>query len=138
MSSIETPYTLGIAEKPQAARRIAYALDENNKPQNKRLKNIPIYICKRDGKSIVIAPAVGHLFTLSSIGKTWNYPVLDYEWVPSHLVYKNARTKNFIDVFKSLAKGADDVIIMTDFDREGEVIGYLILKYLTRHLLYLS
>jgi len=130
LSSIEAPYILGIAEKPQAARRIAYALDENNKPQNKRLKNIPIYICKRDGKKIVIAPAVGHLFTLSSIGKTWNYPVLDYEWVPSHLVYKNARTKNFTDVFKSLAKGADDVIIMTDFDREGEVIGYLILKYL--------
>jgi len=130
VSSIETPYILGIAEKPQAARRIAYALDENNKPQNKRLKNIPIYICKRDGKNIVIAPTVGHLFTLSSIGKTWNYPVLDYEWVPSHFVNKNAKTKNFTDVFKSLAKGAEDVIIMTDFDREGEVIGYLILKYL--------
>jgi len=130
LSSIEAPYILGIAEKPQAARRLAFALDEKNKPQNKRLKNVPVYICERDGKKIVIAPAVGHLFTLTSIGKTWNYPVLDYEWVPSHVANKNARTKNFVDVFKSLAKGADDVIIMTDFDREGEVIGYLILKYL--------
>ncbi len=130
MSSIEAPYTLGIAEKPQAARRIAFALDENNKPENKRLKNVPIYVCKRDGKKIVIAPAVGHLFTLTPIGKTWNYPVLDYEWVPSYVVNKNARTKNFVDVFKSLAKGSDEVILMTDFDREGEVIGYLILKYL--------
>ena len=130
MSSIEAPYVLGIAEKPQAARRIAFALDENNKPQNKRIRNVPVHICNRDGKKIVIAPAVGHLFTLSSIGKTWNYPVLDYEWVPNHVVNKSARTKNFVDVFKSLAKGAKEVIIMTDFDREGEVIGYLILKYL--------
>ncbi|MHA1198189.1 MAG: DNA topoisomerase I [Candidatus Heimdallarchaeaceae archaeon] len=130
MSSIETPYVLGIAEKPQAARRLAYALDENNKPTVKKLRNISVFVCTRDNIRIVIAPAVGHLFTLSSIGKTWNYPVLDYEWVPSHTVSKSARTKNFVDVFKSLAKGANNVIIMTDFDREGEVIGYLILKYL--------
>ncbi len=130
MSSIEAPYVLGIAEKPQAARRLAYALDENNKPTIKKLRNISVFVCTRDNNRIVIAPAVGHLFTLSSIGKTWNYPVLDYEWVPSHTVDKSARTKNFVDVFKSLAKGAQDIIIMTDFDREGEVIGYLILKYL--------
>ena len=128
MSTIEAPYVLGIAEKPQAARRLAYALDENNKPQQKRLSNVPIYICTREQRKIVIAPAVGHLFTLSSIGKTWNYPVSDYEWVPSYTINKTARTKNFVDVFKRLAKGADNVIIMTDFDREGEVIGYLILK----------
>ncbi|TFG09593.1 DNA topoisomerase I, partial [Candidatus Heimdallarchaeota archaeon] len=130
MSSIEAPYVLGIAEKPQAARRLAYALDANNKPTVKKIKNISVFVCNRESRKIVIAPAVGHLFTLSSISKTWNYPVLDYEWVPSHTVNKNARTKNFTDVFKSLAKGAEDVIIMTDFDREGEVIGYLILKYL--------
>ncbi len=130
MSTIEAPYILGIAEKPQAARRLAYALDENNKPITKKLRNISIFICNREGNKIIIAPAVGHLFTLSSIGKTWNYPVLDYEWVPSYTVDKKARTKNFIDAFKSLAKGAKNVIIMTDFDREGEVIGYLILKYL--------
>ena len=121
---------MGIAEKPQAARRLAYALDAKNKPSVKKIKNISVFVCNRDNKKIVIAPAVGHLFTLSPIGKTWNYPVLDYEWVPSYTVNKNARTKNFTDVFKSLAKGAKDVIIMTDFDREGEVIGYLILKYL--------
>ncbi len=130
MSSIEPPYVLGIAEKPQAARRLAYALDENNKPTIKKIRNISIFVCKRNNDNIVIAPAVGHLFTLSSIGKTWNYPVLDYEWVPSHTIDKKARTKNFTDTFKSLAKGAKNVIIMTDFDREGEVIGYLILKYL--------
>ncbi|MCK5409518.1 MAG: DNA topoisomerase I, partial [Candidatus Heimdallarchaeota archaeon] len=37
---------------------------------------------------------------------------------------------NFVDTFKSLSKAASEVIVMTDYDREGEVIGFLILKYL--------
>ncbi|NHK33086.1 MAG: DNA topoisomerase I [Asgard group archaeon] len=130
MSTIEGPYILGIAEKPQAAQRIARALDKNNKPEFYRIKNVPVYLCHRGNDKIVIAPALGHLFTLSSISKTWNYPVLDYEWKPNHEVNKSARTKNFIDVFKQLARKATDTIVMTDFDREGEVIGYLILKYI--------
>ncbi|MHA2357149.1 MAG: DNA topoisomerase I [Candidatus Heimdallarchaeaceae archaeon] len=130
MSTVQGPYILGIAEKPQAAQRIARALDEKSKPQLQRIKNVPIYTCQRDNKKIVIAPALGHLFTLSPISKTWNYPVLDYEWLPSHEVDKKARTRNFIDIFKSLSKGAENIIVMTDFDREGEVIGFLILKYL--------
>ncbi|NPD89194.1 MAG: DNA topoisomerase I [Asgard group archaeon] len=130
MSTIEGPYILGISEKPQAAQRIARALDKNNKPELNRIKNVPVYLCQRDGIKIVIAPALGHLLALSSISKTWNYPVLDYEWKPNYEVNKTARTKNFIDVFKSLSKNATDIIVMTDFDREGEVIGYLILKYI--------
>ena len=129
LSSIAGTFILGISEKPQAASRIAIALDEKNKPTIKKVENISVFICNRDGKKIVIAPALGHLFTLSSISKTWNYPVLDYEWVPSYIEDKNSKTKNFIDAFKSLAKKAEGVILMTDFDREGEVIGYLILKY---------
>ncbi len=129
MSSIAGPFILGISEKPQAASRIAIALDEKNKPTMKKVENISVFICNRDGKKIVVAPALGHLFSLSSISKTWNYPVLDYEWVPSYTENKNLKTKSFIDAFKTLAKNAEGVILMTDFDREGEVIGYLILKY---------
>ena len=105
------------------------ALDEKNKPTMKKVENISVFICNRDGKKIVVAPALGHLFSLSSKSKTWNYPVLDYEWVPSYIENKKLKTKNFIDAFKTLAKNAEGVILMTDFDREGEVIGYLILKY---------
>ncbi|MCK4845662.1 MAG: hypothetical protein KAS95_08310, partial [Candidatus Heimdallarchaeota archaeon] len=88
MSSKSETYTLGIAEKPQAARRIARALDEEGKPSVEKLNNVPIYTCTRDEKKIVVVPAIGHLFTLKQIGKTWNYPALDYEWVPTHTVDK--------------------------------------------------
>ena len=130
MTQIDGSYILGVSEKPQAASRLARALDENNKPALKKIKNVPVYICNNKGKKIVIVPAIGHLFTLSSISKSWNYPVLDYQWVPSHEVDSKSRTKNFVDTFKLLAKNAEKVIIMTDYDREGEVIGFLILKYL--------
>jgi len=126
----EESYILGIAEKPQAARRIAYALDAKNSPILKKINNVPVFVCKREEKAIVIAPAVGHLFTLSPIGKSWDYPVLDYEWIPSYLVNKKSNTKNFIEVFNQLSKKASQIILMTDFDREGEVIGFLILKLL--------
>jgi len=130
MSIIQGSYTLGISEKPQAARRIARAIDENSKPESKKLNNVPVYVCHRAGKKIVIVPAIGHLLTLDQIGGTWNYPTLDFEWVPTHIRNKRARTANFVKTFNSLKSKAKKVIIMTDYDREGEVIGYLILKYL--------
>ena len=66
----------------------------------KKVENISVFICNRDGKKIVVAPALGHLFSLSSISKTWNYPVLDYEWVPSYIENKKSKTKNFIILHK--------------------------------------
>ncbi|MBY9000305.1 MAG: DNA topoisomerase I [Candidatus Heimdallarchaeota archaeon] len=130
MPLIDGPYVLGIAEKPQAASRLARALDDNRKPVMKKIKGVPVYISMREGKKIVIVPAIGHLLTLSPLSKSWNYPVLDYHWIPSHITNPKARTKNFVDTFKSLSKEASEIIVMTDFDREGEVIGFLILKYL--------
>lgn len=128
MVSLPKSYILGIAEKPQAARRLAYALDDNKSPKSLKIHNIPVYISSKGRNKIVVAPALGHLFTLNQIGKTWQYPTLDFEWLPTYIVNKKSKTKNFILLFKALAKNAKKVIIMTDFDREGEVIGHLILK----------
>ncbi|MHA1686778.1 MAG: DNA topoisomerase I [Candidatus Heimdallarchaeaceae archaeon] len=128
MPTLPKAYILGIAEKPQAARRLAYALDEGRSPSRIKVNNIPVYLCSRNSNKIVIAPALGHLFSLNQVGKTWQYPTLDFEWLPTHLINKKSKTKNFILAFQELAKNAKEIIVMTDFDREGEVIGFLILK----------
>lgn len=53
--------------------------------------------------------------------KTWKVPSLPYlVWAP---VEKHAAEKDIIRSLKNLAKKADDCIIATDFDREGELIG---------------
>ena len=53
--------------------------------------------------------------------KGWKVPSLPYlVWAP---VEKNPAEKEIIRTLKNLAKKADSIIIATDFDREGELIG---------------
>ena len=53
--------------------------------------------------------------------KGWKVESLPYlAWAP---IIKNPAEKEIIRVLKNLAKKADSVVIATDFDREGELIG---------------
>jgi len=53
--------------------------------------------------------------------KTWKLASLPYlVWAP---IGKTPAEREIIRALKSLAKKADDVVIATDFDREGELIG---------------
>jgi len=125
-------YVLIIAEKPAAARKIAESLAEG-KLKAFRKNNVEYYYFERNGKPHIVAPAVGHLFNLTSMSKKWFYPDFEYEWKPSYLVDKSSYfSKKYFDVLKELALGADEVIIATDYDVEGEVIGYNILRFLLR------
>jgi len=121
--------TLIIAEKPNVARKIAYALAEK-KPIRKTIGKVPYYELTRDGKKIIVAPAVGHLFSLAPKEKTYGYPVFDIEWVPVYVAEKGKRyAKEYIKALRELAKRADEFIVACDYDTEGEVIGYTALKY---------
>ncbi|MBI2173176.1 MAG: DNA topoisomerase I [Candidatus Aenigmarchaeota archaeon] len=121
-------YTLIICEKPSASKSIAEALADG-KPTKSGEGKAVWYEFERDGKKYVTAPAVGHLFTLKQQGKGWSYPVFDVEWIPSYKANKMAAFSQpyFINM-ETLAKDAEDVIVATDYDDEGEVIGYNILK----------
>ncbi len=53
--------------------------------------------------------------------KSWNLDALPYlVWAP---IVKQPAEKELIRALKNLAKKADKIIIATDFDREGELIG---------------
>src|SRR3989338_1440351 len=122
-------YTLIIAEKPSAAKSIADALADG-KPK-KLGDKAAWYEFTRDGKDFVTVPAVGHLFTLKQKGKGWEYPIFDVEWIPTFQANKFAKfTEPYFRNIETLAKDAGDVIIATDYDDEGEVIGYNILKFI--------
>ena len=125
-------YTLIICEKPSAAKSIAQALSED-KPIKKQYENSKAfwYEFEKDGKDFVAAPAVGHLFTLKQIGKGWDYPRFDVDWVPSFEAVKSASfSEPYYKSMEELSKEADDVIVATDYDDEGEVIAYNILRFL--------
>lgn len=121
--------TLIIAEKPNVARKIAQALAEG-KAIRKKIGDVSYYELTRDGKKIIVAPAVGHLFTLAPKSKSWGYPQFDIEWVPVYAAEKGkSYARDYIRALRELAKRADEFIVACDYDTEGEVIGYTALKY---------
>ncbi len=123
-------YELIITEKPKTAARIAEALADD-KPIKKLNKKIPYYQLKHKGREIVVACAVGHVYSLDEKKKKgYSYPVFEIIWKPAYLVSKDSKhTKPYIDTIKLLSKGAETVTIATDYDIEGEVIGLNCVRY---------
>jgi DNA topoisomerase-1 len=78
-------YILIVTEKPDAALRIATALDKNENPQKISENGVPYYIAERQ-KKIVVVPSLGHLYTIDGVERGRNYPVFTYEWVPRYIV----------------------------------------------------
>lgn len=123
-------YTLVITEKPDAAARIAAALDADGNPERMVDRGVPYYMARRS-ESIVVVPALGHLYTVASEAKgTEHYPVFDCKWVPMYMAKREAkRTRAWLQTIGKLAKNADAFIDACDFDIEGSIIGYCILRY---------
>jgi len=123
-------YTLIITEKPDAAKHIATALDTNQNPKKHTLNNVPYYTAQRD-KPLTIVPALGHLYTITTETKNRNqYPVFTYKWTPHYQAEKNAQhTKTWLETITKLAENADEFIDACDYDTEGSLIGYNILKH---------
>ena len=123
-------YTLIITEKPDAASRIASALDAEGKAEKKVKNGVPYYVAKRN-EDIVVVPALGHLYTVASKKRgIRGYPVFDFQWVPRYLAKRGAaRIRTWLKVISKLAENADKFIDACDYDVEGSIIGYSILKY---------
>jgi DNA topoisomerase-1 len=123
-------YTLIITEKPDAACRIALALDDMGNPQKKVENGVPYYVAKGN-EEIIVVPALGHLYTVA--GKKTEkktYPVFNFQWVPKYLVERGAaRVHTWLNVISKLAEKAHRFIDACDYDIEGSLIGYSILKY---------
>lgn len=123
-------YTLIVTEKPDAAQRIAKALDSKDKPQKIEENGVPYFIAQRD-KKLAVVPALGHLYTVvHERGGRNYYPVFNFKWAPRHLAERGAkRIQAWIKIFSKLSKNTDEFIAACDYDLEGSLIGYCILKY---------
>ncbi len=118
-----------ICEKPSAAKKIAENLADG-KPTKFSEKSVPYYKITHQGKEITVACAVGHLFTVAENEKSFTYPSFNVGWVPSHKQSKQADySKKYLDVIKKLSKTANTFTVACDYDIEGEVIGYNIIRF---------
>ena len=119
-----------ICEKPSAEKKIADALADGR--VHKKVENkVPYYVLTHNKKDIIVGSCVGHLYTIAQKGdKGWTYPVFDVEWQPTFEVSKNADyIQGYVKVLEKLAKKAKTFTIATDYDIEGEVIGWNALRF---------
>ena len=123
----ESGCTLIITEKPQAAAKIAAALGDAEK---KSVNGVDYYEIQKPGKKILIGCAVGHLFTLVQTEKKREYPVFNIGWKPNFQVKKHDWSKKYYSALLGLCKKADEFVIATDYDVEGEVIGWNVLRFI--------
>ena len=113
---------LVICEKNIAARRIAYILS-GGRSKSLRIGNIPVYEFEKDNKFWKIVGLKGHIINLdfpSGFNK-WN------EVSPIDLIdikpCKKVNERTIASALKTLADKNPFLIVATDFDREGELIG---------------
>lgn len=116
-----------IAEKPKAARKIVEAVFQEYKPRVLRYKGIPYWVINTKWSEITVVSAAGHLYGITTTDK--GYPTFNYTWQPIHIVEKGAEyAKNYITLIDKVCKGANHYVNACDYDIEGSVIGYLIIK----------
>ena len=118
---------LVVSEKNIAARRIAEILAVG-KPESDKVYNTPVYRFRRDGEDWVSIGLKGHIMKvdfpeeLDGVDlKKWKLDSLPT--LVAAPVLKEGAEKGIIRSIENLAKKADDVVIATDYDREGELIG---------------
>ncbi len=123
-------YVLVIAEKPKAASRIALSLANGFKPYTCRHRSGVLYwVVRYNNETYIVAPAAGHLFGLYTESR--GFPVFNYVWRPLWEIDEESKyTRPYYETLKDLSQRANAFINACDYDIEGSVIGYLIIKFL--------
>ncbi|MEM4181881.1 MAG: DNA topoisomerase I [Candidatus Pacearchaeota archaeon] len=119
-----------ITEKPQAAEKIAFALSDGKDRKIKEKSGVSYFEFEKNGEKFFVGCAAGHLFGLKQKNGKGEFPSFDIEWVPSYETKEASFTKKFYDLLKKLIKNSDEFIVATDYDVEGEVIGWNVLRFL--------
>jgi DNA topoisomerase I len=116
-----------ICEKPKASEKIASAIP--GKAVKKNYKRVPYYEIEENGRKTTVLSAVGHLYSLSPLKKE-NGRIFEVEWVPLYEKDKSKQyVKNYIDAIKKFSKDAERFIHACDYDIEGTLIGFNVLKH---------
>jgi len=124
-------YELIITEKPNAAKMIAQALADG-KMIKENVQGVPFYRVTHGKKDIVVGCAVGHLYTVAEKNKTFKYPSFDIEWKQTSDVDPKSFTKKYVNALKKITKDAKEFTVATDYDIEGEVIGWNCVRFICK------
>ncbi|MEW6294793.1 MAG: DNA topoisomerase [Candidatus Diapherotrites archaeon] len=118
-----------ISEKPIAGKRIAEILSHGSISVSAQEK-AQLFEFRKEGKEFGVIPLKGHIVEVDFPEKYSKWLGTDVrELIFAPIEYKGAE-KAIITLLKKKAKDAEEVIIATDADREGESIGVEAVNYL--------
>jgi len=112
-----------ISEKEIAARRIAKILAGNGAGDEK-VYGVPVHRFKSNGEDYKAIGLKGHILKVDYPKEFANWFKVDPAELIDAEIEKTPIQKMIIKALKKVAAEASEVIIATDYDREGELIGY--------------
>jgi DNA topoisomerase-1 len=111
-----------ISEKANAAKKIAQFLAEGPVRDGKH-RSIPHHTFSWKGEECVSVGLKGHVLTLEYPEEYSNWQKVEPSSLIDAEILKSVSEKGVAEAVRSLSKKADEVVVATDFDREGELIG---------------
>ena len=111
-----------ISEKANAAKKIAQFLAEGPVKEGKH-RSVPHHTFRWKGEECVSVGLKGHVLNPEYPEEYSNWQKVEPSELIDAKILKSVSEKGVANAVKSLAKKADRVVIATDFDREGELIG---------------
>ena len=121
-----------MAEKPDAALHVAEALGTAQEPTRVSIRGVPFFEIQNDAGRVLVCSALGHLYGVGAKGEKprSQYPVWDFDWKPKHEIERGqGRQEKWISAISQASRQADQFINACDFDVEGSLIGYTILRF---------
>lgn len=113
---------LVICEKNNAATRIAYLLSEGKQKRLSHYK-LPYFEFKRGDHEYSVLGLRGHIVEFDYPKKYNNWSKVDEDELIDVEPEKNVTEGRIVSLLKKKGSWADSVIVATDYDREGELIG---------------
>ena len=111
-----------ISEKANAAKKIAQFLSEGSVKDGKH-RSIPHHTFEWKGEECVSVGLKGHVLNPEYPEEYSNWQKVEPSELIDAEIRKSVSEKGVAEAVRSLSKKAGEVVIATDFDREGELIG---------------
>lgn len=120
---------LVICEKNISASRISYILS-SGEAKKKSVNRIPTWNFERGEDEYSVIGLRGHIVTLDYEEKYRRWDKVDLKELAKAPAKKKILAPYIVSAARNMLEGVDEIIIATDFDREGELIGVDVLDLL--------
>ncbi len=111
-----------VTEKNQTAERIASILS-GGKNSRQKSPGSTVYAFEEDGGEVKVVGMRGHVLKVDFPEEYRVWQKVDPRKLVDAEIEKTPKVKSLVTALKKLAREADSVVIATDYDREGELIG---------------